>query len=311
MDISIIIVNYNTEKYIKDCLASIYKQVFDIDFEIIIVDNNSAENSLDEIKEMYPAVRFVMLDSNLGFGAANNRGAEVAIGRNLFLLNPDTILLNNAVKILSDVIDSDATIGVCGGNLFNEDLSPAHSYTKIFPGILGEINLVLLNIIAILRWGNNRHFNRTEKAVSVARVSGADMMIKKSLYKSIGGFDENFFMYNEETELMYRIKNIGYQNLSIPNSKIIHLEGKSFTHKELACRFSMISRKKFLVKRYKSRSVILICNLLHIVACIHFMIVSLILGRKEFCQSWKYQLMNINKIHEDTPYLVNDKNNNE
>ena len=311
MDVSIIIVNYNTEKYIKDCLASIYKQVVDIDFEIIIVDNNSAENSLDEIKEMYPAVRFVMLDRNLGFGTANNRGTEVATGRNLFLLNPDTILLNNAVKILSDVIDNDATIGVCGGNLFNEDLTPAHSYLKIFPGIFSEINLILLNGIVILRWGNNRHFNRTNKAISVARVSGADMMIKKSLYNSIAGFDENFFMYNEETELMYRIKRLGYQNLSIPNSKIIHLEGKSFTHKELACRFGMISRKKFISKRYKSKSLMLICNFLHVIACINFMIVSLILGRKEFYQSWKYELMNINKINEHTPYLVNYKNNDE
>lgn len=302
MEVSIIIVNYNTEKYIKDCIKSIYEHVTGVDFEIIIVDNKSTEKSLNQLKELYPEVRFLMLDRNLGFGTANNRGAEIAKGEKLFLLNPDTILLNNAVKILSDAIDSDKEIGVCGGNLFNEDLTPAHSYTMIFPGLLQELDLILLTRLSALKWGRNKHFNHSDNIMEVARISGANMMIRKSVYDELEGFDETFFMYEEETELQFRMKKCGYKQLSIPQSEIVHLEGKSFTYKEYATRFGIISHKKFLVKRYKSSMPILLCNFLQIIASLNFVLCSLLLGRKELCRKWWYIFINSTRIDENTSY---------
>lgn len=307
MDVSIIIVNYNTEKYIDNCIASILEQVNSIEYEIIIVDNDSKVGPLDKLKQKYPFVTILKLGANLGFGTANNRGVNIANGRNVFLLNPDTILLNNAAKILSDTIDNDKMTGVCGGNLYDEDLKPNHSYTMIFPGILNELNMLFLSIPSMLIWGINKHFNTTEKLLSVARVSGANMMLSRELYTQTQGFDEDFFMYTEETEYMYRIKKNGYNIISNPAAKIIHLEGKSFKHKDRATRFGLISRKKFLCKHCNNKFVIWLCDLILFFASFNFMIASRVLGRIELYKSWKYMFDNIYTIKENSKYNLTNE----
>ena len=102
MDVSIIIVNYNTKKLIKNCINSIYKHTKDVDFEIIVSDNGSVDGSVEMIKSEFPNVILIENNANLGFGAANNRGLKIAKGKYIFYLNSDTVLLNNAVKYFFD-----------------------------------------------------------------------------------------------------------------------------------------------------------------------------------------------------------------
>ena len=126
--VSIIIVNYNTAELLNDCIDSVQSKTVNVDYEIIVVDNNSEKGSLDHLIEKYPTVNFIFSEENLGFGRANNLGATKARGKYLFLLNPDTLLVNNAIAILYDFMEVNPESGVCGGNLYKADNSPAISY---------------------------------------------------------------------------------------------------------------------------------------------------------------------------------------
>lgn len=231
-DVSIIIVNYNTSKLINDCIESIIKLTNGVTYEIIVVDNNTEDLS-EVIKEASnPIVRLIQLPENVGFGRANNEGFKMSQGRNLFCLNPDTLLLNNAVKILSDYLDTHPECGACGGNLYDENLKPSLSFRRILPGIFWEVNELLNIIPEKLLWNKNRIYNTSNRAINVGYVTGADLMIKSVLFESLNGFSTAFFMYYEETDLCKRIKNLNFKIKSIPQAKIQHLEGKSFDNSD-------------------------------------------------------------------------------
>jgi len=142
MDVSIIIVNYNTAKLLMDAIDSVFEKTEGVTYEIIIVDNNSPSNPKDILIERYgDKIIYLGLSENIGFGRANNEAAKIAKGRNLFFLNPDTILLNNAVKILSDYLDDNPCVGCCGGNLVDRDGKPTKSFSRYFDSLLfDEIN---------------------------------------------------------------------------------------------------------------------------------------------------------------------------
>lgn len=228
MDVSIIIVNYNTSNLINNCIRSILETVKDIEYEIIIVDN-ATELLRDVIESSNdPKIKLIQLPKNLGFGQANNAGADTATGRNLFFLNPDTILINNAIKILSDYLDHNSCCGICGGNLYDGNSNPTLSYRRILPSIKWEINEFLHLLPEKIIFGKNRIFNYSSCTINVAYITGADLMIRKDIYEKISGFSSDFFMYYEETDLCRRISNLNLLITSVPHAKIKHLEGQSF-----------------------------------------------------------------------------------
>lgn len=232
-DVSIIIVNYHTSGLIADCVRSIYEKTSGIKYEIIIVDNNS-EPDLPEIigklvkNDQTDAIRYVDLPENIGFGRANNEGVKIARGRNILFLNPDTLLINNAIKILSDFLDITPAAGACGANIESLNNSPTFSFWRLFPGILTEIDTLLGFIPSKIIFGKNIIYNHTGKPLEVAYVIGADLMVKRELIDKTGGFRKEFFMFCEETDLCLRIKKIGRKIYNVPEARIIHLEGQSF-----------------------------------------------------------------------------------
>jgi GT2 family glycosyltransferase len=233
MDVSIIIVNYNTRNLLKQCIDSVFEKTHSIKFEIIVVDNASSDGSQQMIKENFLNIILIESQENLGFGRANNIGFKYANGRNIFLLNSDTILLNNAVKILSDFLDANLNVGVCGGNLFDVNLKPNHSYRRTFPSILWELNWLTFGYLEKIRYGKNREFNYTNDVLEVGYIIGADMMVRMTVLDEVGVFDADFFMYSEESELSWRIKEAGYKIMSVPQAQIIHFEGGSFQRKNI------------------------------------------------------------------------------
>ena len=263
MDVSIIIVNYNTEKLILDCLDSIYNNTNGFDFEVIVVDNNSPNKP--NFLEKDQRIKYIQSEKNLGFGKANNLGAEYAIGKYLLFLNPDTIVLENAITILYEQISKDSTIGICGGNLLSNEMDETHSYYMIPPGIWNEI-IILFKLDSL-----NPQYNHTQEIIDVEYITGADLMIRKDLFNEIGGFDKDFFMYFEETYLCYRIRLLGYRVVNIPQSHIIHLEGKSFKINKYREQLYYASRKTYLIKRYNSLYYY-ICNIIHLTTCLSRMI---------------------------------------
>ena len=282
MDVSIIIVNYNTEKLILDCLDSIYEKTERLDFEVIVVDNDSPNKS--EILKSDNRIKYIQSEKNLGFGKANNLGAEYAQGEYLFCLNPDTLLINNAIKILYDYISKKREVGICGGNLFYIDGSPMHSYRDVSPGIFNEILILTKNFCGLYK---NNEFNTSQKIVEVSYVTGADLMISKELFNKIGGFDKDFFMYFEETYLCYQVKKRGYKIVNIPEAKIIHLESQCFSFRKEKENLYYQGRSIYLKKRFNIIYYV-ICNIIHCLTCIsRILIFSLNKNKRNM---WLYRL---------------------
>lgn len=270
VDVSVIIVNYHCAEMVIDCINSIFEKTKDITYNIIVVDNASCDGSVEKLKKICDdRVCVIASEENLGFGKANNLGNQYAKGEYVFLLNPDTILVNNAIKILHDALLEDPDCGVVGGNLYMPDMSPSPSYCLRFDDLDSERRSASWrNLIGGKfreKIGLNKsapfqdEFNRTGQPIQVAYVYGADMMMKKSLFDQVGGFDPDFFMYYEEEELIWRITNAGYKIMSIPEAEIIHLDGASIkvqnTFSERQFRMRMNGAMTYYRKRFGSEGV--------------------------------------------------------
>ncbi|MDQ0593040.1 GT2 family glycosyltransferase [Chryseobacterium ginsenosidimutans] len=226
MQVSIIIVNYNTKVITNNCIDSIISKTRDIEYEIILVDNGSTDGS-KEYFEQREEVKYIYSKENLGFGKANNLGNQYATGEFLFILNSDTVLIENSIKILKDFFESNESklnIGVLGAVLCDENLNminTAGSFPQIKFYILDYLNLFLKTKYKTYK---KIDFNDITK---VDMVSGADMFLRRGLFNEVNGFDENFFLYFEETDLQKRIFNLFKINYITNQTKIIHLEGAS------------------------------------------------------------------------------------
>jgi len=226
MDVSIILVNYNTKQLTLDCIDTIYKYTEGLSFEIIIVDNHSSDGSI-EVLSHDERVRFFDSGDNLGFGLANNLGVEKATGKYVFLLNTDTLLTYNVIKVLYDYMESHQLVGVVGVGLLDAEGNNNAAYVK-FPSVCHTFRLCLQYF--------ERHCGLKSKSkqleifgneVDVDGVTGADMFVRKELFDEAGGFDKDIFMYGEEVELQYRIAELRYRRVLLPGEHIIHLEGGS------------------------------------------------------------------------------------
>lgn len=230
MDVSIIIVNYNTRDLILQCLQSIYEQTSNVEFEVIVVDNDSKDDSASTLREQFPQVRVIEAGTNLGFGRANNLGAKQAKGEYLFLLNSDTILLNNSVKLFLDtfvLMRAEHKIGVLGGLLLDANKQITGSWGEI-PTFSNQILSALKLMPKYSTFNAKQEVEFTQSGFTkVGYVTGADMFMLRSLFDEIGGFDEKIFLYYEETDMQRRIMQKGFSQYVISSPSIIHLEGKS------------------------------------------------------------------------------------
>lgn len=221
MDVSVIIVNYNTRELTRACIDSVYAKTRGVSFEIILIDNASTDGS-KEFFERDSRINYIYNTENLGFGRANILGYQYATGRNIFLLNPDTILLNNAIKELSNYIDNHPNVAICGGNLYSREGLPTLSHQQ-----RGDILLWLLLRCYFRKLIPNQNFNHTHQPLSVKMVSGANMMIRRTIIEEIGFFDPDFFMYLEDNEFCHRVRKHHYKIVNYPGARIMHLEGQS------------------------------------------------------------------------------------
>lgn len=232
MMISIIIVNYNTCELLVNCIKSIYLHVSEIDYEIIVVDNDSNDGSQNFIKKHFPDIILIESEINLGFGLANNLGVQYAKGDFLFLLNSDTVLIDNALKKLFYFFISNEiklNIGVVGAIMVDDDLN-VNGFGGHFPTCNEVINFNLSKI-PILKYLANTpqsfNYNLKEKYFPIDYVIGADMFLRRDLFLKLNGFYKDFFMYYEESDLQKRISNLGLKCYVVTDVKIIHLEDGS------------------------------------------------------------------------------------
>ena len=228
LDVSIIYVNYKTASLIINSIASVRQRSEGFSYEIIIVDNHSGDDSIVRLRDKCPDCRIIESLSNIGFGRANNLAISEAKGQYLFFLNPDTILLNNAIKVLFEHLQTNPRCAACGGNLYDEKLNPTYSLSRRTSSLFDELILTFYIVRPSFPSPRSLFFNRTNKPLKVASISGANLMVRKSVLDIVGGgFDPIFFMNGEEADLCRRIIRAGYLVHSVPQAQIMHFEGKS------------------------------------------------------------------------------------
>lgn len=230
--LSILVVSYNTKKLTLECLASVFEQTRRTPFELIVWDNASSDGSPEAIDEAYGnRVQLVKSDKNLGFAAANNRAAEIAIGDQLLLLNPDTVILNGAIDCLVAFSDRFPECGIWGGRTLFKDGSLNSSSCwgrqtvwSLFCQATGlSVAFKRTNVFNPEGMGG---WNR-EGVRAVDIVSGCFLMIKSELWAVLGGFREEFFMYGEEADLCLRARKLGAQPTVTSEATIVHYGGAS------------------------------------------------------------------------------------
>lgn len=226
MDVSIIIINYNTSNLCIQCIESIIKHTFDLDYEIIIVDNNSNDPDINKLKNQ-KQIKYIQSGINLGFGKANNLGFTQSEGKYIFLLNSDTLLINNAVKEFYDYCENNSreNIGCVGSLLYDPNGNIIHSYGS-FPTLSSIIRQFLSYYIPFIK-KEKRYNNISQYPKIVDYITGADLFIPRKNIEKFKLFHPSFFMYYEDTYLQFHYKTKGLKSIIISSPKIIHLEGES------------------------------------------------------------------------------------
>lgn len=232
MDLSIVIVNWNTIEMLRECLQSTYDGMArspDVDFEVIVVDNASTDGSAEMVAAEFPAAVLIRNDENRGFAAANNQGFDVAKGRLILLLNSDTIVHGEVLGASVRYIDADARIGAMGCRVLNTDGSVQLTCSQ-FPTLTNQF----LQASGLWKLKRPRWFGRylmtdwlrdSEREVEV--ISGCYMLVKKSLMDEVGYLDEDFFFFGEETDWCLRMRKAGWRLMFAPVGEITHHGGGS------------------------------------------------------------------------------------
>lgn len=226
--LSIIIVNWNVADLLLGAVQSIKANPPSVGFEIIVVDNASTDESILKLKQKFPDVKVITNDLNVGFGAANNQGVEIAEGDYIFFLNPDTLVIEDALDQLLMVFDKDSDIGMVGPQLVkNKELENQFGGARLSRTFLSGILLDLIYVERIPFIGSQlaerlRYPYDSKQESYVEVISGAAMMVRTSTFKNLGGFDERFFLAGEDIEICDRFWENGYKVYYFPTAKILH-----------------------------------------------------------------------------------------
>lgn len=271
----------------SECIDSIFEKTSGIGIEVILVDNASTDGS-KELFEKDLRITYIYSNENLGFGKANNLGYKYAHGKYIFLLNSDTLLVNNAIKLLSDFLDSHDDVAIVGGQLFDKDMDPVHSYSYFLPSITWEIDVFLNKALSKCVGKKNCKILDSHGYFPVAYITGADMMLRRKDIDEFGMFNPEFFMYFEETDLSKRFLQHNRISAFCPAAKIVHLEGASFNIKEKKETLYLQSRTLFYSKYYNN-AYRTIANVIYFFTCAsRIMLFSMNKDKREY---WKKKMV--------------------
>jgi len=230
LDVSIVVVSWNTCGLLRECLRSIYEQTRTSEFEVIVIDNNSSDNSVEMVRTKFPDVKLIVNDTNRGLAAAINQGMEIAGGRYVLLLNSDTLICEQAIDktlayaqnhpglgiISCQVVDSDGRITMTSFSF----PSPWNLFCRL-SGLASTFKHSKLFGAERMLWWDRK----SERQVDV--VSGSFVLVRQEVVKQAGYMDEDYFLYFEETDLCYRVAKAGWKTVFWPGAKIVHVHGGS------------------------------------------------------------------------------------
>lgn len=235
-ELSIILVNWNCISYTEQCLASIRDTVGNLDVEVIVIDNHSADAPCATLNEQFPWITLLLSDENLGFGRANNLAVKHSTGEYLLFLNPDTLVLGDALSQMLLALKSMPKGGAIGCKLLNPDGTLQSTCVQPFPTIANQ--LLALGWLqrrwpTLPLWGRQAAYaNEPGKVFEVDFVSGAAILIRRDIFLKVEGFNPDYFMFAEETELCLEIHAAGYSVGHTGDAQIIHFGGQSTKTRE-------------------------------------------------------------------------------
>ena len=231
MDLSIIIVNYNTREHLKNCLESIYNTRQEVSYEVWVVDNNSTDSSSTMVEIEFPQVRLIKNSENSGFARANNQAIKQAEGSFILLLNPDTIVFDHVFDRTIDFLQETPETGMVTCKLVKPDgtldLACRRSFPSAFDGFCRASGLSKMFPKSHLFAQYNLTFLDENEISEVDAINGAFMMVKREALSDVGLLDEDYFMYMEDLDWCFRFKQKGWKVYYVPNTKVIHLKGES------------------------------------------------------------------------------------
>lgn len=236
MDLSIIIVNWNSSAYLEKCLDSVYANTRGLSFEVIVVDNASFDGCGEMLARRFPKAKFIQSQVNMGFSGANNRGFGESSGRNLLFLNPDTEVSVGALPAMLTALERTPHAGVIGARLLNSDGSVQSSCIQKFPSFLSHIidtDFLRTSFPRLRCWGSWHLYEKQSGPVAVDMISGACMMVRRSSFEKVGLFSTDYFMYAEDLDLCFKFYQAGFRNHYLDQAAVVHHGGVSSSAAEM------------------------------------------------------------------------------
>ena len=247
MKLSVVILNYNVRFFLELCIQSVEAALEGIDSEIIVIDNDSKDGSCAMVKEKFPSITLIENSSNVGFSKANNQAVKVAKGEYVCILNPDTVVAEDTFKSILNFAEQQTNLGIIGCRLIDGS-------GEFLPESKRNVPVVKIAVKKML--GNSRlyyanHVKQHDSA-KVEVLVGAFMVLKRSLYHSLKGFDEDYFMYGEDIDFSYKSLNEGYDNYYFGGTTVIHFKGESTRRNEMYLKRFYGAMQIFYKKHFKS-----------------------------------------------------------
>lgn len=264
IDLSVIIVNYNTADELRSCIRSVTKHTKEINYEIIVVDNNSNDHSKTMLEEDFPNVTSYFLPYNSGFSFANNYAMERSKSNYILLLNPDTELKENSFLKMYEFLDNNPAVGAVGPILTDQQGNIRLTFHK-FPNIKKHF-IESLNIRPLFRrYSLTKEQNvliAIEKPFEVDWISGGCFMVRRSIYDDIGGLDERFHLFAEDVDWCVRIKSTGWKVFCLSQIKIVHIGGVSTHRNFFRLVFNRYRSNLIFVKKHSGKAELFIIRIL-------------------------------------------------
>jgi GT2 family glycosyltransferase len=279
VDVTISIVSFNSKNVIADCISSVIETTRGIDIEIVVVDNCSEDGTAGLVKSLFPHVRLIENRENVGFGRAHNRSFRLSIGKYFLVLNPDTIIFPNAINKMVEFMDSHPHAGVAGCKIFWDD-----EKNFMFPDLkIHNLKTSLIHFTPFCRFFPNSLISKrywktayplwgTKTPIEVEGITGGLMLVRREAFESAGFFDENFFLFFEEHDLLRRIKKGGWGIYYLPDAEIQHYFEESFRNSSIDIyAVYMQSALYYYGKYYAIPGILVIKSLLMFNKCILFL----------------------------------------
>jgi N-acetylglucosaminyl-diphospho-decaprenol L-rhamnosyltransferase len=252
MKVSVVIVHYQVKNLLKSCILSIQKYFPGIDYEIIVVDNNSPDSEWKNLIDKFPDVNFIALGKNFGFSKANNVGVQAAKGEYVYILNPDTEVEGNYFQEILDFADHQPKFGALGLRMHNKQGVFLPESKRSVPALINSFEKLFTKLS-----NNSKTYYRNDVdefgVAEVEVMTGANLLIKKSVYEEVGGFDERYFMYGEDIDLCYTILRAGYKNFYYGKYSILHYKGESTVKDKIYLNRFFGAMDIFINKYYKKQ----------------------------------------------------------